>query len=92
MGPFMLRSFIIQCLGALLASILVVRAHVQRYASRVGFIVLLGLFAGVVCHLPYWNWWHFSAAYTLVAFADLLIGWWAAGLAIAAIVGAGRTA
>jgi hypothetical protein len=33
--------------------------------------------------LPYWNWWYFGTAYTLVAFADLVIGWLAAGLVLA---------
>jgi hypothetical protein len=33
--------------------------------------------------LPYWNWWHFPAGYTLVCAADLLIGRLLAGLVLA---------
>jgi hypothetical protein len=44
---------------------------------------LFGLTAGVVCFLPYWNWFDFSTAYTAASIVDLAIGWFLAGLVIA---------
>ena len=68
--------------SALLATWLLMNTTLPGYWPRVGFLVVLALTAGVICHVPDWNWWGFSAGYTAVAFADLLIGWTLAGLAI----------
>jgi hypothetical protein len=38
-----------------------------------------------VTHVPYWNWWSFPEEYTLVAMADLAVGWFLAGLVIARV-------
>jgi len=68
--------------SAFLATWLLMNTTLPGYWPRVGFLVVLALTAGVICHVPDWNWWGFSAGYTAVAFADLLIGWTLAGLAI----------
>src|SRR6266571_186052 len=68
--------------SAFLATWLLMNTTLPGYWPRVGFLVVLALTAGVICHVPDWNWWGFSASYTAVAFADLLIGWTLAGLAI----------
>src|SRR5213594_1603988 len=71
--------------SAFLATWLLMNATLPGYWPRVGFLVVLALTAGVICHVPDWNWWGFSAGYTAVAFADLLIGWTLAGLVIAKV-------
>jgi len=68
--------------SALLATWLLTNSTLPGYWPRVGFLVVVALTAGVICHVPDWNWWGFSTEYTAVAFADLLIGWTLAGLAI----------
>lgn len=80
-------SLAIQVLGALLAAWLLSLTRGLRYAQRVLFVTLAGVFAAVVGCLPYWNWWGFSTDYTLVSVADIVIGWFFAGLAIAKLLG-----
>ena len=76
----------IQILGAFLISLLLARSRVASYWERVGFVVVLLLAAGVLCHLPDWNWWHFSTGYILTVFFDLLAGGFLAALALARVV------
>jgi hypothetical protein len=85
MGAQLLGSLIIQVLAAGFLSWLLLQMRTASYAGRLGVVAVVTLFASVAVHLPYWNWWHFSAAYTVVAVADLLIGWLAAGLFLARI-------
>lgn len=67
-------------------SLLLARAGVASYWGRVGFVVVLLLAAGVLCHLPNWNWWQFSDGYILTAFFDLLAGGFLAALVLARII------
>ena len=53
------------------------------YVGRLFFVVMFGLAAGLVTHVPYWNWFGFDTYYTLVEMADLVIGWFLAGLIMA---------
>ena len=76
----------IQILGAFLISLLLARAAVAGYWGRVGFVIVLLLTAGILCHLPNWNWWHFSTGYILTAFVDLLAGGFLAALVLARVV------
>ncbi len=76
----------IQILGAFLISLLLAAAGVAGYWGRVGFVIVLLLTAGILCHLPNWNWWHFSTGYILTAFVDLLAGGFLAALVLARIV------
>ncbi len=76
----------IQVLAAFLISLLLARVGDTSYWGRVGFVVLLLLTAGVLCHLPNWNWWHFSTGYILTVFVDLLAGGFLAALVMARII------
>lgn len=76
----------IQVLGAFLISLLLARAGIGAYWGRVGFVVLLLLTAGVLCHLPNWNWWHFPTGHIVLVFADLLAGGLLAALVMARII------
>jgi len=71
--------------SALLATWLLTNSTLPGYWPRVGFLVVLALTAGVICHVPDWNWWGFSARYPAVAFAGLLTGWTRDGLVIAKV-------
>jgi hypothetical protein len=85
MGTLMLNSLLIQILGALLVTWLVMKTGSLGYVSRVIFVTVFAVAAGVITHLPYWNWWDFSTGFTVVALADLVIGWFLAGLVIAKV-------
>ncbi|MBI1882582.1 MAG: hypothetical protein HYS08_00005 [Chlamydiae bacterium] len=85
-GLCMIRGLAIEILAALLMSFLVFRVGAERFSCKVGLVVMVALIAGIVCELPSWNWSGFPLSYTLVSIADLLIGWFLAGLVIAKVV------
>ena len=78
----------IQIFGAGLVTglLLLVKKPETSFAEKLGFVILFASAAGVVCHFPFWNWWGFSVRFTLLSLADLLIGWFLAGLVIAKVV------
>ena len=89
MGMLMIRSLIIQIVGAFLLTWLLLMAKIESYLERIGFFSILAVTAGVICFLPEWNWWGFPARYTLVGIADLVIGWSLAGIVIARLTSKG---
>lgn len=90
MGPsVLLGGLVIDLLAATLAACLLssaVTGCCRSYASRVGFVLGLGIFVGLIGHASYWNWMNFPLDYTLAFIADVVIGWTLAGLVMAAIV------
>jgi hypothetical protein len=96
MGPsVLLGGFVIDLLAATLAACLLSSAATgccRSYASRVGFVLGLGIFVGLIGHASYWNWMNFPLGYTLAFVADVVIGWTLAGIVIAAIVRPGACA
>ncbi|NGX62255.1 MAG: hypothetical protein K940chlam9_01750 [Chlamydiae bacterium] len=85
-APFVL-SFLTQAIGAFLISYLLLLTKLDMgYIGRVLFVTLVALTVGVLAHLPEWIWWGFSFSFVGVMIADLLIGWFLAGLAMAAFV------
>ncbi|MBM4132571.1 MAG: hypothetical protein FJ245_02280 [Nitrospira sp.] len=87
MGQALLLNVLSDILAAALATWLLLQTANLRYGRRVGFVVVMALTTGVITHVPYWIWWKFSTSFTLVEFADLVIGWGLAGLAIAKVGG-----
>jgi hypothetical protein len=85
MGQAMLLTVMSNILAAALATWLLLQTASLSYWCRVGFVVVVALTTGVVAHVPYWTWWKFSTSFTLVEFADLLVGWGLAGLVIAKV-------
>lgn len=83
MGTAMLIGLCTQIVAAFLATWLLLNTKGLNYLARVRFLVMLALAVAVLAHVPYWNWWSFSASFTLVMFADTLIGWVLAGFVIA---------
>lgn len=58
----------------------------QSYWSRVGFVMCFGIFLALTGHVSYYNWMKFPMDYTAMFVVDAIVGWFLAGLAIAAIV------
>lgn len=86
MVPQLLIQLGIQLMGAFLISLLLAAAGLACYWGRVAFVVVLLLTAGVLCHLPNWNWWRLSDGYILTVFFDLLASGFLAALAMARII------
>lgn len=83
MNISMLLSLITQVIAAIFVAWLLSKTRGLNYYQRVVFVVIFALAAGVVTEIPYWNWFGFDPYYTLVSIADLLIGWFFAGLVLA---------
>jgi hypothetical protein len=87
-GKLLGGEFVIDLVSAFfLACILAMGAGgVSSYWKRVFAVTLAGLFAGVFLGFEYWNWYNFPTNYTLAYVAVVVIDWYFAGLAMAAIV------
>jgi hypothetical protein len=73
--------------SALLAALVLSQVRVDsRYFTRVGLVTLLGVFAFVTVDVPYWNWYYFPTDFVASEAIDHLVGWFLAGLVLAAIV------
>ncbi|MGH9764570.1 MAG: hypothetical protein ACREAC_27355, partial [Blastocatellia bacterium] len=81
-------EFIIDLISAFwLACILAMGAGgVSSYWKRVFAVTFAGLFAGLFLGLEYWNWYNFPTKYTVAFVLIVLLDWFFAGLAMAAIV------
>jgi hypothetical protein len=56
------------------------------YLARVRFTSLLGLFGWLIISVSYWNWYGFPVEFTVAGAIEEVVGWFLAGLALAAIV------
>lgn len=86
--PMSSRRFATQ-FGAGLASAFVA-AILLSYTSlgflgRLLFATSLGLFSWLTLSVPYWNWYGVPGAFTLAAGIELVVGWFLAGLVLAAL-------
>lgn len=80
-----LISFLTQVIAAMLVAWMLTKASRLNYWGKVWFAVMFAVSAGLVTHGMSWNWLSFDTNYTLVLMADLVIGWFLAGLAMAKI-------
>lgn len=87
-GRLLGGEFAIDVISAFfLACILAMGAGgVSSYWKRVFAVTLAGVFAGIFLGLEYWNWYNFPTNYTAAYIAVVVIDWFFAGLAMAAIV------
>ncbi|MGH9730022.1 MAG: hypothetical protein ACRD33_08735 [Candidatus Acidiferrales bacterium] len=87
-GKLLGGEFVIDLVSAFfLACILAMGAGgASSYWKRVFAVTLAGLFAGVFLGFEYWNWYNFPTNYTLAYVTVVVIDWYFAGLAMAAIV------
>ena len=72
-------------ISALLAAFLLTFIH-SGYRGRVLFVTLLGVFGFLTISVPYWNWYGFPTDFTVAEAIDQVVGWFLAGLVLAAIV------
>ncbi len=79
-------EFVKEFATALIAAQLLSMTALAAYASRVGFIALLGAAAAITTNSSYWIWYGFPADYTLAYIFTDFVSYVAAGLAIAAIL------
>lgn len=79
----MAKSFATQLAAALLLTIAIGSARFESYGGRATACTVMGLFAGLVGHVPNSIWWEFPMSSTFVQIADLTISWLLAGLVIA---------
>ncbi len=86
MGGMMGLGLLGQAVSAMLVLLLLCKTSNLDYWGRVCYVALAGLTIGFVSHFPYWNWFGFSTAYTLVIIVDSLIAWFLAGLIMARFV------
>jgi hypothetical protein len=70
---------------ALLAAILVWLLR-PGYLVRVAGVTLVGLLAGLMTAVPFWNWYGFPIDFTLAQILEHMAGWLLVGIALAAIV------
>jgi len=85
-GPFnqlLIQGLVISVVGGLLIALLLSMTRIENFFSQVLFVTGVGLTAGVLCIVPDWNWWGVPINWVAVRFADVLIGWFLAGLVIA---------
>ena len=87
----MVVGFITDLVAVFLGCVLLLQTDRLTYKGRVAFVAGLGLLIFAAAHLNDWNWWGFSAAYTLVQLGGVFIGWLLAGLLMAKFV-RGKTA
>ena len=85
MNSKMLFAALFDFLSASLVAYLLLRLKKTNYFSRLIVVLAFALAVGIQGHVSNWNWWGFSSSFTLVGMADLIIGWFLAGLVLAKI-------
>lgn len=75
-------TFIFDVATAFIALWLMALSGIQGYSHKVTFVMLLGLFTGLVALIPHWIWLDFSPELTIVSTAELIVGWALAGLVL----------
>lgn len=71
--------------SALLAALLLAQTRLG-FVGRVLFVTGLGLFGFVISSVPFWNWYGFPVEFTCAQLLEKVIGWFLAGIVLAAIV------
>lgn len=78
------RFFVIEAVSALVVSVLLAALFTTvRLSSRSKMLLvasIAGAAASAAIHIPYWNWWGFSIAYTAGVIAKTVFGWMAVAL------------
>jgi len=82
----MVRSFLIQWLGAFFLALILQHCPRQTLGGRVAVCVQAGVFAGIVAWVPEWNWWQLPPLVTAINILDIVIGALVAGLVLARLV------
>lgn len=78
--------------GILAALLLSLATGLRTYVSRVGFVTLAGIVAGITTNVAYWNWYGFPANYTIAYALTEMVGFVCIGLVAGAIIKHGAPA
>lgn len=93
MTPATLASeAVVEVLEGVIAAVLLSFCVLTGYWPRVGFVTLVGLAAVMSTNPSYWIWYRFPADFTLANMFMDLVGYFVAGLVIAAVLRRGRPA
>jgi hypothetical protein len=79
-------EFVKEAVEVLLAAILLVKARLKTFGSRLAFMQTVGLVAAIGTNVSYWNWYGFPSAYTLAYIVTEYVGFVCAGLVLAAMI------
>jgi len=79
-------EFLSELVEAIIAAWLLAQAGLATYGARVGFVTGIGVVGAILAEAPYWNWYSFPLDYSLVNAVMQIVGFFAAGLAMAALV------
>jgi hypothetical protein len=85
LGKYLARQFATNVVCGILAALLVSQLR-PGFVVRVLCVTLMGVFGFVMVCVPYWNWYGFPLEFTIAQAIEHTVGWFLAGLAIAAIV------
>lgn len=77
-------EFATELVEAILAAWLLAQTALSGFVQRVGFVTVVGVVGSIVTNIPYWNWYAFPLDYTLGQMFVQIVGFLAAGAAIAA--------
>jgi hypothetical protein len=83
-------SLITQIVAAFFVAWMLLNTAGLGYMGRVFFVIIFALAAGTVGLVPQWNWLNFDVQYVGLEFADLIVGWFLAGLVLARMCRNGR--
>lgn len=86
MGPAMAFGFLIDLLAGLLAAWLLSKTTGLSYCRKVCFAAMLGLLSAVFIQASAWNWFGYSAHFTLVSILDTTLSFALAGVVMARLV------
>ena len=81
-----ITEFLTELVEAMLAVWLMAQARLESFASRFGFVLVLGLMASLMTNVQYWNWYGFPTNYTAAYIFTEFMGFVVAGLIAAAMV------
>ena len=81
----LLPQFLTNVVCGILAAFLVTQLR-PGFVVRVLCVTLMGIFGFVMVCVPYWNWYDFPLDFTIAQAIEHTVGWFLAGIALAAIV------
>lgn len=82
----LLRAYLIYCAIAFLLCLVAMHLAPGTLLGRAPILDAAALAGAAACRLPDWSWHGYPLRYALVSLADAAIGWFLAGLVVAAIV------
>lgn len=79
-------EFALELAASLIAAWLLAGSAISGFANRVAFVTAIGVIVAVATNGSYWNWYGFPLDYTLSYAAIQVVGFFVAGIAIAAVL------